>query len=175
MRKSSWMIALAAAALTVSLAAPVAQASAGARTSAAAAAARQLSAVTAKEVARAETAQPALGLGDSFWESPQGGSSIKTDCISGNTAGVHNWSSTCANHEDQVHDATGYYARVHYAANGYGAYACMNPHSYWQYLSTTHYDFSYPGEGYQPLGATAGQYQLIYDNAASEALANSCA
>ena len=110
---------------------------------------------------------------DSFWESPQGGSSIQTDCISGNTAGVHNWSATCSNHEDQVHDATGDHARVHYYPNGYGAYACMNPHTYWLYLSTTHYDFSYPGEGYQPWGATAGEYQLIYDNAASEALANS--
>jgi hypothetical protein len=176
MRKATWMIAITGAALTVSLSAPViAHASTGTRSATTTTATRQLSAVSAKEVSRSGTAQPALGLGDSFWESPQGGHTITTDCISGNTAGVHNWSSTCANHEDQVHDATGYYARVHYYPNGYGAYACMNPHSYWLYLSTSHYDFSYPGEGYQPWGATAGQYQLIYDNAASEALANSCA
>jgi hypothetical protein len=43
---------------------------------------------------------------------PQGGSSIITDCISGYTAGVHNWSSACANNEDQVHDTTGYHACV---------------------------------------------------------------
>jgi len=41
-----------------------------------------------------------------------GGSSIITDCISGNTGSVHNWSSACANNEDQVHDTTGYHARV---------------------------------------------------------------
>jgi hypothetical protein len=162
-------------ALAAALSAPmVAQASAGGTSTAFSGMQRQLSAVSAKVVSAGKPAQ-AAGLGNTFWESPQGGHTIQTDCLSGNTPGVHNWTSTCANNEDQVQNPTPYYARVHYMFNGYGAYACMLPNSYWLYLSTSGYDFSYPGEGYQPYGATAGQYQKIAYNAASEALTNSCA
>lgn len=178
MRKGKWAIAMVGAALAAVASTP---AMAQAATTGAAAASRvsgldrQVAAVSAKEVAAEAAPQATGGLGNTFWESPQGGHSITVDCLSGSTPGVYNWSSNCANNEDQVQNPTPYYARVHYLPNGYGAYACMLPHSYWLYLSTSSYDFSYPGEGYQPDGADAGLGQLIAYNAASEALRNSCA
>jgi hypothetical protein len=174
MRKGIRAIAIAGAALSIMAMAPVAaQASARDASAASRGMSRQVASVAAHEVSAAAGAQPASGMETSFWESPQGGEAIQTDCINGSTSGVFNWGA-CTNNEDSVHNNTPYYARVHYFANGYGAYACMVPHSHWLLLSTSHYDFSYPGEGYQPDGADAGLGQQIADNAASEALRGSC-
>ena len=177
MRKRVSVMAVAALAVTGMTVLPMA---ANASTSTQAAASnglsRQIATVSAKEVSSGVMAEPALITG-TFWESTAGGSSIPAGakiCENGTKPGVYNWSSSCANHEDQVQNRTGYYARVHYTIDGYGAYACMRPQSYWLYLTTTTYDFSYPGEGYQPYGADYGLGQKIADNAASEALRSSC-
>src|SRR6266567_6311117 len=146
MKKRTWAIAIAGAALAIVASAPmIAQASTGGKVTAGSGIGRQISTVSAKEVSTSAPTRLAAGLGNSFWEAVWGGSygPASQICVNGSTAGVYNWSSTCANNEDQVQNATGYYARVHYGYNGYGAYACMNPHSYWLYLSTTSYDFSY--------------------------------
>jgi hypothetical protein len=176
MKKRTSLIAAVGLALASAVSAPaIAQAAATGTVAVGSTTARQVSEVSAEVVAAGAFARPEL-YGGVFYETVWGGSSGPASelCESGTTAGVHNWSSPCLNNEDAVHNNTSYYARVHYGLNGYGAYACMNPNSQWLYLSTSSYDFSYPGEGYQPYGANWGRYQLIYDNAASEALDNSC-
>jgi hypothetical protein len=85
------------------------------------------------------------------------------------------WPSGCINNEDAVDDQFGSgYVRIHYLTDYYGAYACIQAGHYWLNLGGASYDFSYPGEGYQPYGAAAGQYQNIYHNAASDNRANTC-
>ena len=102
------------------------------------------------------------------------GGADNTPCLKA-TGSTPVWPSGCINNEDAVDDQfnTGD-VRIHYLTDYYGAYACINHGHYWLYLSTSSYNFSYPGEGYQPYGAKAGQYQKIWDNAASDNYASTC-